>query len=116
MNNKDLFQVDWSETKGHLTLKEYFSEVKNEIISFIESKAENNEWIKKGELEQLPHYSELPCSLEDVLTYDADIAETFRYYIWKLIQSGEIDVCSWDSVEDIVGAEIGYLTYNEKEV
>lgn len=107
---KDSFQVDWVEISEHLTLSDHHKEVKNEIVSFIDSKAESFESIEKREIEALPHFKDLPCSLEMVLTYDSDINESLRCYIWALIQSCDIIAEEWDSFDDIISSEISYLS------
>lgn len=99
--------------KERLLLKDDYNVIKKEIIAFIESKADNYEVIKKGEMEKLPHFAELPCSLETALTYELEIGEAFNTYIWALIQSGEIDTYNWDSFDEVVSSEIGYLTSEE---
>ena len=105
---KDYFTCAYR--RDHLLLKDDYKVVKDEIIDFLDSKAENYEVIKKGEIEKLPHFNELPCSLEMLLSEEIMIRESFNAYIWALIQSGEIDVTDWDSLDDIISAEQGYLT------
>ena len=107
-NKKSFFECAFR--RDHLLLKDDFKVVKDEIIDFLDSKAENYEVIKKGEIEKLPHFNELPCSLEMLLSEDIMIRESFNAYIWALIQSGESDVTDWDSLDDIISAEQGYLT------
>ena len=110
---KDSFRVVATEISELLMLTDDYKEVMKEIVTFIDSKAENFEVIKKGEIEKLPHFSDLLCCLETVLTYDVIIHETFRCYVWALIQSGEINAEDWDSFDDIVSSEIGYLATTE---
>lgn len=110
---KDSFQVNRVVISEHLTLSDNFKEIKDEIVSFIDSKAENYEAIEKGEIETLPHFKDLPCSLRTALTYDSDINESFRCYIWALIQSYDIITDEWYSFEDIIDNEIGYLSYEK---
>lgn len=109
--NKDYFTCAYR--RDHLLLKDDFKVVKDEIIDFLDSKAENYEVIKKGEIEKLPHFNELPCNLEMVLSEEIMIRESFNAYMWALIQSGEIDVTDWDSYDEIISSEIGYLTDEE---
>ena len=101
--------------RDHLLLKDEYEVVRDEIVTFIDSKAKNCEEIKKGEIERLPHFNDLPCSLEAALEYDSWIEESFKAYIWALIQSGDIDVSTWDTFDDTVSSEISYLTYIEDE-
>lgn len=110
-NFKQNFDLCWRE--NHFVLKVEHENVKCEIITFIESKLDNYEVIKKGEIEKIPHFTELPCSLDTALSCDFDIKESFKAYIWSLIRSGEIDVNCWDSFDDIVGNEISYLSSND---
>lgn len=107
---KEFFNTDKVVREHHFTLKEEYNTVKDEIINLIETKTDNEEYIERGEIIQLPHYCELPCSLEYALTYDADIAETFKAYIWMLLQEGEIDMYSAESFDDAVYFEICNLS------
>ena len=109
-NEKDSFRVVLTEVCEYMMLTDNYKSVRNEIVSFIDSKAENYEEIKKGDIEKLSHFNDLSCRLETALRYDVLINETFRCYIWALIQSGDINASDWDSFDDIVESEIGYLT------
>jgi hypothetical protein len=93
-----------------LFLKDDYKTVKNEIITFINSKADSSEEIKKGEIENLPHFNELPCSLNFALEFEFGINDAFKAYIWALVKSGYIEVDWWDYFDDIVDSEISYLT------
>lgn len=94
----------------HLLLKDDYKTAKDEIVTFIESKADSGEEIKKGEIENLPHFKELPCSLGFALEFEFNINDAFKAYIWALVKSGNIEVDWWDFFDDIVYSEIGYLT------
>jgi hypothetical protein len=93
-----------------LLLKEDYKTVKDEIIAFIDSKADSSEEIKKGEIENLPHFNELPCSLGFALEFEFNINDAFKAYIWALVRSGDIDVDWWGYFDDIVYSEIEHLT------
>ena len=93
-----------------LLLKEDYKIVKDEIIKFIASKADSSEEIEKGEIENLPHFNELPCSLGFALEFEFNINDAFKAYIWALVKSGYIEVDWWDYFDDIVYSNIEYLT------
>ena len=94
----------------YLLLKDDYKTVKKEIVTFIKSKADSGEEIERGEIENLPHFKELPCSLNYALEFEFGINDAFKAYIWALVKSGYIEVDSWDYFDDIVYSNISYLT------
>ncbi len=94
----------------YVLLKDDYKTVKKEIVTFIKSKADSGEEIERGEIENLPHFNELPCSLNFALEFEFGINDAFKAYIWALIKSGYIEVDWWDSFDDIVDSNISYLT------
>lgn len=93
-----------------LLLKEEYKTVKDEIVTLIKSKEDSGEEINKGEIEALPHFKELPCSLYYALEFEIEINDAFKAYLWTLVKSGHIEVDWWDYFDDIVDSEISYLT------
>ena len=112
--NKDVKKIC---TRAYCTeyylLKGDYQIVKDEIVTFIKSKADSGEEIKRGEIENLPHFNELPCSLNYALEFEFGINDAFKAYIWALVKSGYIEVDWWDNFDDIVDSNISYLTMSD---